>query len=223
MNKNAHSEVAASTSRQTDADVRDAYDLAADVYAEQFIDELSHKPRDMELLQQFADMVGTGGRVTDLGCGPGHTTAHLASLGLQPAGIDLSPAMIARARSLFPHVAFETGDFLQLEDRDNSVSGVLAFYCIVHLPLDQLKSAFVEMRRILKSRGVLFLAFHIGTEMVHVDDFLGSGATLDFFAFSVAEVQAALRAAGFLQIDIHQRPPYPTEYPTDRCYVFAHK
>ena len=33
----------------------------------------------------------SGQRVLDLGCGPGHTTAHLAALGLRPLGVDLSP------------------------------------------------------------------------------------------------------------------------------------
>ncbi|MEQ1904503.1 MAG: methyltransferase domain-containing protein [Pirellulaceae bacterium] len=209
--------------RQTLSEIQQAYDLAASTYAERFLDELSHKPRDVELLQRFAQAVGAGQRVLDLGCGPGHTTAHLSRLGLKPTGLDLSPEMVRKASSLFPNVDFTVGDFLQLADHHDSVAGILAFYCIVHLQRDQLVTAFREMFRVLKSDGVLLLAFHIGSEAVNVPDFLGTGAVLEFYPFLVPDVQSALHAAGFSEIEVHVRPPYETEYPTNRCYLFAFK
>ncbi len=197
--------------------------MASGAYARQFANELEHKPADVTLLRQFASLVGDGGLVLDLGCGPGHTTAHLASLGLRPTGVDLSPQMIAQATRLFPNVDFKVGDFLQLPDQDGPASGVLAFYCIVHLRPDQLESAFSEMFRVLKSSGVLLLAFHIGSDTVFKDNFLDSGASLEFSTFPAAEVQSALLAVGFTDVEIHERPPYDTEYPTNRCYIFARK
>jgi SAM-dependent methyltransferase len=208
---------------QTLTDIRDAYDLAAQPYADKFLNELLNKPRDVELLGQFASMVGPGQRVLDLGCGPGHTTAHLASLGLIPVGVDLSPAMIATATRLFGNVDFTVGDFLGLADQDDSVAGILGFYCIVHLQPDQLLPAFREIFRVLIYGGVLLLAFHIGTDPVRVDSFLGTGAALEFFPFPVSNVQSALLAAGFTDITTYERPPYDAEYPTSRCYMFAHK
>lgn len=204
-------------------EIRAAYNLAAKAYADLFIIELREKPLDVEWLRQFASSIGHGQPVLDLGCGPGHTTAHLASLGLRPTGVDLSEGMIATAKSLFPHVDFRVGDFFNLPDRDNSVAGLLAFYCIVHLQPDQLLPAFREMFRVLEGGGVLLLSFHIGTEAVRKDNFLETGATLEFFPFPVAKIQAALVAAGFSELEIHQRPPYETEYPTDRCYIFSYK
>lgn len=208
---------------QSLTDIRNAYDAAAEAYAGAFLNELLHKPRDIELLRQFASSVGIGQRVLDLGCGPGHTTAHLALLGLRSTGVDLSPQMIAKASALFPQVDFTVGDFFQLSDQDGSVSGVLAFYCIVHLRPDQLVPAFREILRVLKCGGVLLLSFHIGTAAVVNEDFLGTGATLEFSPFAVADVQSALLAAGFTDLEIHERPPYATEYPTNRCYIFAFK
>lgn len=208
---------------QSPEDIRRAYDLACEVYAREFVNELNHKPADVELLRQFASRVGAGGLVLDLGCGPGHTTAHLASLGLRPIGIDLSPGMIAKATSLFPNVEFTVGDFFQLRDPDSSVNGILAFYCIVHLSADELEAAFTEMLRVLRSGGVLLLSFHIGSDRVVKDNFLETGATLEFSPLPVAVVQTALRTAGFYDIEIMERAPYEKEYPTNRCYVFARK
>lgn len=208
---------------QSDADIRTAYDLAASAFADRFRDELTHKPRDVELLQQFAASVETGQRVLDLGCGPGHTTAHLASLGLKPTGVDLSPKMVSKASALFPGVDFTVGNLFQLSDQDGSIGGILAFYCIVHLQRDQLVLAFREMFRVLKCGAPMLLAFHVGEDPVFVDDFLQSGAPLEFFPFPVAVVRSALNAAGFSSMEVHERPPYDKEYPSNRCYVFAYK
>ncbi len=123
---------------QSRSEIRAAYDTASQAYADSFLDEMQHKPADVELLKQFVSLVGDGNRVLDLGCGPGHTTAHLDSLGITPIGVDLSPQMIAKASTLFPHLEFTVGDFFQLPHNDNSVSGLLGFYCIVHLQSTEL-------------------------------------------------------------------------------------
>lgn len=56
------------------------------------------------MLAGFAELVrADGGRpVADFGCGPGHVTAHLDSLGVSAFGIDLSPRMVEIARRRYP-------------------------------------------------------------------------------------------------------------------------
>lgn len=46
-----------------------------------------------------------GYRVLDLGCGPADNAAHLAALGVQVTGLDLSPVQVATARQRWGHVA----------------------------------------------------------------------------------------------------------------------
>ncbi|MFJ3927908.1 class I SAM-dependent methyltransferase [Streptomyces sp. NPDC090022] len=46
----------------------------------------------------------SGGRVLDLGCGSGGNVAHLATLGMEAVGIDLSPAQLAKARERWPDI-----------------------------------------------------------------------------------------------------------------------
>ena len=123
-------------------DYRAAYDTASDAYARKYIHELDHKPFDRELLEQFALIVGPNRPVLDIGCGPGHTTAYLASLGLSASGVDLSPKMVKKAAEIFPQLRFEVGDFFHLKNESSSIDGILAFYCIVHLTPDELVAVF---------------------------------------------------------------------------------
>jgi trans-aconitate methyltransferase len=51
-----------------------------------------------------------GERILDLGCGTGHLTSQIAASGATVIGLDKSPAMIERARTLYPDLRFEAAD-----------------------------------------------------------------------------------------------------------------
>lgn len=72
-------------------DTRTSYDAVAALYAELVTDMLGTRPLERAMLAAFAELAGGRGPVADLGCGPGHLTAHLRSLGLDVFGLDLSP------------------------------------------------------------------------------------------------------------------------------------
>ncbi len=114
---------------QDQSAIREAYNQASQAYASKFIDELEGKPRDREMLQQFVKHIGQG-RILDLGCGPGHTTAYIHSLGGKATGIDLSPCMIEQAKQIFPDCSLQLATSRTLTQAE-SVGGILAFYCIV--------------------------------------------------------------------------------------------
>ena len=203
--------------------VRAAYDIATEAYARKFVSELDHKPFDCALLKRFAASVDEGRPVLDLGCGPGHTPAHLTSLGLLATGVDLSPRMIEIASQTFPQSRFEVGDFCSLRHESSSVAGILAFYCIVHLTPEQLVPAFAEMHRVLSDDGVLLLSFHVGTEMLRAENFLETSAALDFTFFEPSQIETLLRSVGFDWVDVRVRAPYETEHPSQRGYILALK
>ena len=122
-------------------------DAVAETYVRLFGDELAGKPLDRALLAAFVETVS--GPVADLGCGPGHVTAHLHRLGCQAFGIDLSPEMVAAARRAYPAVSFSRGDMTQLDITSGSLGGIVAFYSIIHLPPDLLPLALAEFARVL--------------------------------------------------------------------------
>jgi SAM-dependent methyltransferase len=146
------------------ADTRTSYDEVAVSYAAQQRDSLTGVPYLRAALALFADLVRAagGGPVADLGCGPGHVTAHLHELGLDASGIDLSPAMIAVARRDHPGLRFDVGSMTGLERPDASVAGLLAFWSLVHIPDDAVPGVFGEFRRVLRPGALVLLGFHAG-------------------------------------------------------------
>jgi SAM-dependent methyltransferase len=204
-------------------DVAAGYDRIAEAYADHFFHELDDKPLDRTLLDLFATEVKGRGPVADIGCGPGHLARYLHDRGVDAVGIDLSPAMIRIAQERSPKVPFETGSLFQLPRADASLAGIAAFYAIVNLSRAEMPRAASELHRVLGPGAPLLLAFHLGEERVHVDDFLGTPTSLDFYFFPRDFIERAFRTAGF-EFDFWlERRPYPTEHPSTRCYGWARR
>ncbi|MFA1547688.1 class I SAM-dependent methyltransferase [Actinomadura chokoriensis] len=146
----------------TETATRDAYDAVAVLYADTFRDALDDMPLDRALISAFADLVRGRGPVVDIGCGPGRVTAFLHSLGVDAAGIDLSPAMIAQARAEHPHLRFDEGTMTSLALPDGGLAGALAYYSIIHLDPADLPGVFAEFHRVLAPGGHLLVAFQSG-------------------------------------------------------------
>ena len=77
----------------------------------------------------------------------------------------------------------------------------------------------------LRPGGSLLLAFHIGEETRHVDEFLGAAVSLDFHFFRPALVRDDLTDAGFDVTEVIEPEPYDesVEAQTKRAYLFARK
>jgi SAM-dependent methyltransferase len=201
-----------------------SYDGIADEYVARIYGELEGKPLDREWLDRFARTVTPLGPACDLGCGPGHVARYLADRGADVFGVDLSPGMIERARRLNPGIEFREGDMRALDLPDASLGGIAAFYSILHIPREGVTDALREFRRVLVPGGLLLVAFHIGQEVVHLDEMWGKPVTLDFVFFEPAEMEGYLTEAGFEIEDTYTRPPYEgVEHPSHRAYIFARR
>jgi SAM-dependent methyltransferase len=205
-------------------ELREGYDRVAAEYAAHIFDELRHKPLDRELLDRFAEGVRGIGPACDLGCGPGHVARYLHERGLAVVGVDLSPGMIAQAQRLSPEIPFRQGMMLALDFEDESLGGIAAFYSIIHVPRDQLATAFAEMYRVLRPDGLLLVAYHLGSEVVHLDEWFGQQVSMDFCFFDRAEIEQRLMHAGFTVEESLVREPYPdVEHQSRRVYILARK
>lgn len=206
--------------------VRDAYDQVAVPYAEQFADELRHKPLDRALLGAFSEQLPGGGLVADIGCGPGHVTGYLAGLGVRVRGIDLSPEMISIARRRHPGLDFAVGEMPGLPLPAGELAGAVLFYSIIHLTPERRAAAFAELALALQPGGLMLVSFHIGDdEPVHVDNWFGAAASFDGYRLSVATVTAEITQGGLSVDAVLQRSGYPQVETsgTRRCYILARK
>lgn len=146
------------------ADTRTSYDTVATSYADQVRHLLDETPYERAALTLFADLVRAtgGGPVVDVGCGPGRITAYLRDLGVDAFGIDLSPAMIEVARRDHPGLRFEVGSMTDLDLADASMAGLVAWYSLIHVPDDRIRSVFGHLRRVLRPGAPVLVAFHVG-------------------------------------------------------------
>jgi SAM-dependent methyltransferase len=205
-------------------DVQTSYDRVADEYVVRIFKELEHKPLDRELLDRFAEKVQAIGPACDVGCGPGHVARYLHDRGVGVSGVDLSPVMVEAARRLNPGIEFEQADMRSLKIEDDFLGGIAAFYSIIHIPRPEVVAVLAELKRVLRPGGLLLLAFHIGVDSVHLDEWWGQQVSVDFLFFSPDEMKGFLNEAGFQVVDIVEREPYPdVEHPSRRAYVYAEK
>jgi SAM-dependent methyltransferase len=207
------------------AQTRATYDAVAAEYAARIAGELAGKPLDRALLACFAEEMCGLGPVADIGCGPGHVAAYLHRLGVPMTGIDLSPAMVEVARISVPDVAFEQGSMLALPAADATWGGIVAFYSIIHLSPEARLQAFAEFHRVLRPGGLLLLAFHIGDEQRHLDEWWGEPVSLDVWFLQPSAIETLLRDTGFDIVMSLVRQPYApeVEHQSQRAYLLARK
>ncbi|MFE6924297.1 class I SAM-dependent methyltransferase [Nocardia sp. NPDC057663] len=147
-------------------DTRTSYDTVAASYADLTRHLLDETPDERAVLALFADQVRAegGGPVADVGCGAGRITAHLCRLGVDAFGIDLSPRMIEVARRDHPGLRFDLGSMTDLVFNDASMAGLVAWYSLIHVPDDEIRSVFAHFQRVVRPGGPLLLGFHVGDE-----------------------------------------------------------
>ncbi|MGW1778965.1 class I SAM-dependent DNA methyltransferase [Streptomyces sp. NPDC002143] len=190
------------------AATRTFYDAIADDYADLFRDEVAAQPLERAVMRAYSEFVGTGGRVVDLGCGPGRVTGFLAALGLSVSGLDLSESMLAIARRENPGIRFEQGSMLKLDGHaDGSLDGAVCWYSSIHTPVDELPALFTEFHRVLAPGGHLLLGFQVGDVPRRHDRPWGHPVALDFLRRRPEQMVELLTAAGFTEQSRTVREP----------------
>ncbi|WP_412537896.1 class I SAM-dependent methyltransferase [Longispora sp. K20-0274] len=182
------------------ADTRTSYDTVAANYADQVRDVLPDKPYLLAVLALLADLVRAdgGGPVADVGCGPGHVTAHLRGLGVDAFGIDLSPVMVDVARRDHPGLRFEVGSMTELDLADASIAGLLAFWSLIHIPDGEVPVVLNQFRRVLRPGGPLLIGFHVGDQSsLKTEGYGGHPMKVHVHRRQPARVSGFLRDAGF--------------------------
>jgi ubiquinone/menaquinone biosynthesis C-methylase UbiE len=197
---------------------RSAYDTVAAEYADALAPHLEAHAVERHALSLFAELAGANARVLDVGCGPGHITAHLATLGVNASGLDLSDGMVREARARYPDIDFAQGSFQSLDD--TGLDGIVAWYSIIHLPPTERPAAFAGFARALRPQGLALLAFQVGDEYRLVTQGYGHEVSVDVWRLDPATIEAELNDAGFSMVARTIRAPVDSEA-TPQAFVLA--
>lgn len=179
--------------------MRAAYSSLSEQYIGLFDDGRPDDGEDWALARRH--LTGLPGPVLDLGCGPGHRTAELHSLGVDVTGVDAVPEFIAHARASHPGPDFVLGSMAELELPDHSAAGILAWYSTIHLPPAELDRVLAGFHRLLASAGVLVVGFFGSDDGVAAFDHRVTTA----YRWPVDVVSERLTAAGFAEVQRWQQ------------------
>ncbi len=145
------------------------------------------------------------GPILEVGCGTGRTyEALMRRLVLRPhgyVGVDVTPAMLERARRRYPGVDFREGDAHRLGFPDRSFGSVVCTDVLQHLP--DLRRPLGEMLRVAQDHVFLLLWLRKAGEPRRAPELVevavpehGVRARFYEIAWSDEEVIAACRAGG---------------------------
>jgi ubiquinone/menaquinone biosynthesis C-methylase UbiE len=172
-------------------DSRRAFEIAEVAYENAMADRYDrdyHEPPIMkEHDRDFAKFVAShfkpGDRVLDLGCGPGSLweiwQTYLPQAG-SLTGVDISPAMVARAAARWPAADFRVGSTLAIPVDSGSIDLVIASSTLHHIPDELLPDAFAEIRRVLAEHGTLVGREPVGVGRLADEPGWFSGAIMSF-------------------------------------------
>jgi SAM-dependent methyltransferase len=177
--------------------VRESYDRVADTYVELEAGDLAPRPWLRAALAAFAEEVRGLGPVLDVGCGPGNVTAHLAQLGLDASGVDLSPRMIEHARRRYPGLRFTVASATALDLAPASLGGVLGWWSLFNLPREALPQVLAGFAEALVPGGQALIGTHVGDEdVVRTEAYCGVPVAWTTHLWQPEQLAAMLTDAG---------------------------
>ena len=167
----------------TDRETIRIYDSRASDYA-----EVTASDAPDATLSAFIAALPPGGRVLDLGCGPGGASGHMAAAGLNVEAWDASRAMVDLAADR-PGVTARQAGFGDL-DAENAYDGIWANFSLLHAPRADMPRHLAAVARALRPGGI----FHIGVKE-------GAGEKRDslgrfYTYYTAASLTAVLQEAG---------------------------
>ena len=174
--------------------IRTAYDGIAAAY-----DAARNKPGSVPFLEQLATRLEPDSLILDLGCGAGVPVDRwLIDAGHRVLGLDISPAMLARARLNVPEAHYEPCNIAELEPAQFSVEAVTCFFALFPTERDSHTRILKTIRTFLSAETRYPGLLLITTGRIRwegSEDFLGT--EMSWSHFDGATYEDMLRECGF--------------------------
>jgi len=183
----------------------DTYNKLALEYDNEVIEFWEHFPR--TFISKFAEC--SGPNVLSVGSGTARDALLLKDAGKIVVCVDASEAMvrISSERGFKSHVA----DFNSLPFESGSFDAVWAFTSLLHIPKAEINTAFQEIRRVLKTSGILILGFIEGTTEEYKTS-SGVQSPRLFSLYKKEEVDSLCERHGFKFIYLEEYKPRSKNY-----------
>lgn len=141
----------------SDPETLAVYNRQADDYVAMMKNYAANDP----LIHEYIKICAEGGRVLDLGSGPGGYAVIMAEAGLQVDALDASDEMVARITNL-PNISARVATFEDL-DAENEYDGVWASFSLLHASRDAMPRHLAAIARALKPGCPLFVGLKRGS------------------------------------------------------------
>ena len=142
-------------------DVRVPTAQAYDRVVDEYVRRNTEVPADFARFRaEFAKAVPAGGRIADLGCGPGRDAARFRAAGLRAVGIDASGRMARCA--LDDGVPVARADIRLVPLRHGTLDGIWSAASLLHVPRDEVPDTLRSWWRCLRPGGVLAVSTSMG-------------------------------------------------------------
>jgi SAM-dependent methyltransferase len=190
------------SSRVALAETIDVYDSEADEFAKKLVEGDFQSLRARFLLR----LPSPSKPIVDAGCGSGRDVGGFVSVGVQTIGVDLSRAMLARAKVAVPSAlaSWLHADIRAIPLPAGSSGGVWTNATLLHLDLPGQSAAIHEFRRIVSPGCPLFISTLPGIGVSHRES-VGARKRW-FWGSDVASLSKTLHDAGFEVLSIGIEP-----------------
>ncbi|MEM8892688.1 MAG: methyltransferase domain-containing protein [Bacteroidota bacterium] len=186
----------------------DAFDHAAEGYAEKFMDQSLYQ----DSFDQFCEALPfPHARILDIACGPGNISKYLLARlpKLQLLGIDLAPRMIELAKAHNAEAEFMVWDSREIKALGRKFEGIMCGFCLPYLNKEEALDMLAQSADILTENGILFLSTMEGRyeDSGWEGPSSGEGPKIFMHYYESAYLVAALEQLGF-EILLQQRQDF---------------
>jgi len=134
--------------------VREGYNRISHAYRS---DSVSRDKGYFRWLATLTPLLQPDDPILDLGCGCGIPVAQELGRTFRVTGIDISEVQIDRAQSLVPNATFLCEDITSVNFPPHTFAGIVSFFAIIHIPLEEQRPIFENIFNWLKPGGYLMV------------------------------------------------------------------